>query len=88
MDFENRFDELWKECKHHAKTARLIQHVAYGNWLVAIESMPGVFLMVKGDATPSEVACQLAIRHVEAEAREVYLQRISVTHMHGSEVMQ
>lgn len=88
MSTETRFDEIFRDYKNHAKTARLLQPIAHGNWLVAIESMPGVFLMVKGDASPSEVACQLAIRHVEAEAREVYLQRISVTHMHGSEVMQ
>jgi len=86
MDIESRFDDVYQECKRHAKTARLIQPVAHGNWLVAIESMPGVFLMVKGDATPSEVACQLAIRHVEAEARQTYLERASV--MQTSEVMQ
>ena len=88
MNTETRFDELYQECKRHAKTARLVQPVACGNWLVAIESMPGVFLMVKGDATPNEVAAQLAIRHVEAEAREVYVQRASVTQTHGAEVLQ
>lgn len=87
MSAETPFDNLWKDYKPHAKTARLIQHVAYGNWLVAIESMPDVILMIKGDATPSEVACQLAIRHVEAEARQIFLQRAAQMSK-GSEVMQ
>jgi len=87
VNIEANFNELFKECKGHAKTARLIQPVAHGNWLVAIESMPGVFLMVKGDASPAEVAAELAKRHVEAEAREAYLQRASATHV-GSELMQ
>lgn len=81
MNTETRFDDLYQECKRHAKTARLIQPVAYGNWLVAIESMPGVFLMLKGDSSPSEVACQLAIRHVEQEARAMFLQRATIAHM-------
>ena len=75
MDIESRFDELWRYYKTHAKCARLVQHVAYGNWIVHIQSLPDVFLMVKGDASPSEVACQLAIRHVEQEARAMFLQR-------------
>lgn len=81
MDIETRFDELYRECKRHAKTARLIEPVAHGNWLVAIESLPGTFLMIKGDATPNEVACALATRHVEQEARAMFLQRASIAHM-------
>lgn len=81
MNIETRFEELFHECKRHAKTARLVEPVAHGNWLIAIESLPGVFLMLKGDASPTEVAITLAIRHVEAEAREVYLQRSSITKM-------
>jgi len=87
VSIETRFDELWHEYKSQAKTARLIQPIACGNWLIAIESMPGVFLMIAGNATPNEVAAELAKRHVEAEAREVYLQRASATHV-GSELMQ
>ena len=87
MSIETRFDELWHEYKSQAKTARLIQPIACGNWLIAIESLPGVFLMIAGDATPNEVALELAKRHVEAEAREMYLQRASTVQM-TTEVMQ
>ena len=88
MSTETRFDEIFRDYKkHHAKTARLIEPVAHGNWLVAIESMPGVFLMIAGDATPNEVAVELAKRHVEIEAAQIYLQRASMVQP-KSELMQ
>lgn len=87
MDIESHFDELWRYYKTHAKSARLVQPIIASNWLVAVESMPGVFLMVKGDASPSEVACQLAIRHVEQEARAMFLQRAAQMSQ-ASEVIQ
>jgi hypothetical protein len=71
-DTQTRFDNLFPQYKPHAKTARLVQPVAHGHWLVAFNSLPGVFLVIKGDASPDELAAALAIRHVEAEARGLF----------------
>ena len=68
MSHEQNFLELVNQALRIAHSAKRLDHIISGHYLVGFDSAPGLFVIARERSTPRELAVQLAIRQIEADA--------------------
>jgi hypothetical protein len=72
MSTEEKFLQLVAQARPLVRSARLLDRIVQDHYLVAFDSLPGIFMVVAGDSTAQQLAVALAIRETERQAAEAF----------------